>query len=333
MIQRPPKHKLLLIIFVLTIGMLSSCQRGEQTPTATQIPPTPEPTATSTVVPASLWLVDPQSVAPAEITSVLNEYSSTNSLVFSNTTDVESDFSSAKIVVGFYSGDGLIEKAKNFPQAHFILIGDTNTGVPANVSLIHAKPEELAFMAGYLATLTAEDWRSGGLINAGAQPAGTLADAFVNGGEYVCGLCAPVYPPYISYPVYEDVSGKTQAAEMTTNIDALATQKVDTVFVAKSADFPEVLDSLIGAGSTLYGENLQSPEHSKYAAILDFDFLPGLEKLLPPALEGKAGSELNSVVKLGEINNLEKVTPGKQALFNQVAQDLSDGWIIPLSIP
>jgi hypothetical protein len=321
------------ILIIATLTVLTACNRVTQTPTATQIPPTPEPIPTVTVVPASLWLVDPQTLAPEEVISRLSDYSAANALTFSNTSNLDSDFNAAKIVVGYYAGDGLVEKAKNLPATQFILIGDTTAEVSANVSLVLAKQEELAFMAGYLATLTAEDWRSGGLISGNTQPAATLVDAFFNGGEFVCGYCAPVYAPYISYPVAEDVSGKTQPAEMIMNVNSLSTQKTDTVYVAKSADFPEILDAIYANGIIPYGDNPQSADHLRYAAILGFDFLPSLEKLLPLALAGQAGSKVNSVVQLVEINNVEKVTPGKQTEFNRVAQDLSDGWIIPLSIP
>ena len=188
-------------------------------------------------------------------------------------------------------------------------------------------------MAGYLATLVAEDWRSGGLLDSGSAGAGIIADAFTNGGAYACGLCTPVYPPYMSYPIFQDVTGKTTAAEIQIDAAALNLNEAETVFVAASADLPEVLDTLEVEGATLIGNNPSSANSARYAAILGYDVKPAIEALLPKLLAGEGGQSAFSRVVLVSVNNPGKITPARHDLFNKAAEALADGWIIPLSVP
>jgi hypothetical protein len=195
-------------------------------------------------------------------------------------------------------------------------------------------------MAGYLASLVAEDWRSGGLLSSNSMPVETIGNAFYNGGKYICSYCLPVYPPYPPYtslyppysPIYLDESGKS-SPEMAADVSTLAQYKLDTLFVTAQADLPEVLDAAETAGMFLIGENPISANAARYAAILNFEVNPALETMLPQLLAGQGGQTVVAKVVLAAVNNSQKVTLGKQALFTTTADLLMNDEIIPLSVP
>jgi len=186
-------------------------------------------------------------------------------------------------------------------------------------------------MAGQLTTLVSEEWRSGGLLSANSATIEVISDAFENGGSYVCGTCYPVYPPYNSSPIYQDVSGKS-GADMTADVEVLSTNFVDVTFVSRAADVPEVIEALKNAEIAMIGENANSTEAGRYAAILGFDASKALEAMLPKLLAGEGGQEAISRVVLVVVNDETIVSPARQELFNKAAEALQGGWIIPLTV-
>jgi hypothetical protein len=260
-------------------------------------------------------------------------FATANGLDLRQGSDLNTDFSGVKIAVVFGDAAAYKDQAASHPETQFLFIGRTSEGAGGNISLVVNRPQDMAFMAGFLATHVAEDWRSGGLLSTGASPAGVTSNAFVNGGGYVCGGCVPVYPPYMNYPVFQDVTGKTSAAEIQGDVDALTLNKVETVFVAAAADLPEVLDALELAGMTAIGENPVSANAARYAAILAYETAPAVTELLPSLLAGEGGQTAFSRVRLASVNDTQKIPPSRQDLFAQSAEALAGGWILPLSVP
>jgi basic membrane lipoprotein Med (substrate-binding protein (PBP1-ABC) superfamily) len=115
--------------------------------------------------------------------------------------DLNGSLDGVKIAVVFGDANSFKDTTSANPQTQFLFIGSTAEGTAGNISLVVNRPQDLAFMAGYLASITAEDWRSGGLLAGGALPIDQEADAFINGGKLVCGNCSPIYPPY-NAPTY-----------------------------------------------------------------------------------------------------------------------------------
>jgi hypothetical protein len=319
-------------IVFLTILILAACSK----PTATIVSPTTAPTGTvaptQTAIPSSLLLVDP-SAASGETKSTLQTFAAANGLTYLETVDLAGDLTGVKIAVVFGDAGAYKEQAAANSGIQFVFVGSTSGTAAGNISLIKERPQDLAFLAGYLSTIVAEDWRSGGLLASNSLPVENIADAFENGGKLICGLCTPIYPPYFYYPVYQDVSGKTAAADMMADVTVLADSKVDTAFVSASADLPEVLDALEAAGMFLIGENPASAYAARYAAILGYDVNPALETMLPQLLAGQGGQTAVVKVVLAAVNNSQKISPARQALFVSVAERLAADEIIPLSVP
>ena len=323
----------ILAICGILLTAISGCD-GNPTdaPADTSVPSTAEPTvAEPTAMTAKLVLIDGQGQVNEPLTSLLSDFAAANSLVFETRTTLDGDFNGVRVGVILDANDSLISTASSNPETQFVGVGSVKIAPAGNLSVILNKPEDMAFMAGQLTTLVSEDWRSGGLLGTNSAAIEVISDAFVNGGNYVCGWCKPTYPPYLSYPVYQDISGKA-GAEMAADVEVLSTNFVDVAFVSRAADVTEVIEALQTAEIAMIGENANSAEAGRYAAILGFDAGTALEEMLPKLLAGQGRQEAVSRVVLVVVNDETLVTPGRQELFNKAAEALQSGWIIPLSV-
>jgi len=320
-----------LVLFILAITA-SGCK-----PTLT---PTPEPTLppatatlpppTATPTPERMVFVDPAGSAPAEITSYLADFAATNGLVYQGMTTLDNT-DGARIVVFNNVPEGLSDLAAGTPQTQFVVIGAAEQGGLPNLSVVKSKPEDLAFMAGYLTMLIAWDWRAGGLIPSDTSLGASYADAFENGGRYLCGNCTSSYSPYYYFPLLTAESSAAGAAGWLAQVSALAEYFVKAAYVDPAAALPEVLDALAVNGVTLVGR-VDTPSPERFVALLGMDALPGLQQLLPQVLSGTGGVTVETQVKIVQIMDNTVITPGKTTLFDQVAADLAAGIIIPLSV-
>ena len=318
-----------LITLVLLAG-LAGCNRATPTPEITpSATATPEATATATQAPSRIVLLDPAAQAGADLVTVINEFAAANSLAFETWTSITGDLNGIKIMVVNGGLDNLADVAAAAPQTQFVLLGQN--GSPAgNISTLTTNPTHLSFMAGFLAAMTSEDWRATALIEEDATLG--LADAFANGGSYLCGLCTPIYTPLLYYPQVYPVPPQSDLTVWSTQATALKTNTTpDTVFIGATGDDPAVLD--IFSDAILFSSNAASPNLARYAAILGADAASALKQALPDLLAGNGGKSLSARIGLVRINNPEIVTDAKKALFDQTAQDLADNKINPLSVP
>ena len=319
----------LFVIFVLLLGISGCTDRTSPTPEVPVSTPTPEFTATATQAPARIVLFDPAAQAGAAVTATLSDFAAANSLALETWTELSGDLTGTKIMVVFSGLDNLAEVAASNPQTQFITTA-VNTAAAANISTLAANPLHLAFMAGYLAAMTSEDWRAGALIS---DPVNVgLADAFINGGEYLCGRCTPAYAPQIFYPVTYSTGGANDSASWVAQAQTMWSETyANSVYIDTAADYPEVLDVFID--KILYSSNLASANLTRYAAILGGDLPSTLQTALPELLAGTGGKTYNARVGLLVINNPEVITEAKQARFNEVSQALVDNLITPQSVP
>ena len=319
----------LLVILILLLGVSGCADRTTPTPEIPTSSPTPEFTPTATQTPARIVLFDPTAQASAAVVTVMTDFAAANSLVYETWTEIAGDLTGIKIMVVFSGLENLAEIAAANPQTQFITTAQ-NAAASANISTLVVNPVHLAFMAGYLAAMTSEDWRAGALIsdptNAG------LADAFTRGGEYLCGRCTPKYGPILFYPVTYGTGSANDAAGWTAQAQTMwAETFANSVFIDSAADYPEVL--AVFTEKVLYTSNAASPNLTSYAAVLGGDVPSTLQAALPELLAGVGGKTYNARVGLQIINKPEIVSEAKQARFNEAAQALADNLIIPLSVP
>ncbi|KAF0111154.1 MAG: hypothetical protein FD147_1092 [Chloroflexi bacterium] len=326
----PVKIILFFALISILVASISGCINvGSKTPEATRIPPVPEATSTSTATPARIILYDPSGLVSGEVKEVITEFASANSLTYEQAASFD-DLNGVKVMVVFGTPDALAGAASSAPETQFIAVTDGAATASANISVIQIKAVDMAFMAGYMSALTAEDWRAGGMVVDDGNTG--IANAFENGGKYLCGRCTPLYPPFISYPAVETLTSQSDVNAWSTQAEALLRDtKANSVFIDRAGDSADVLS--LFEGQILYSNNPASANLERYGAILGVDLLQGLQQLLPEALAGRGGKTINTKVALVVLNNPDKISPARQTLFEKVAQDLADGWINPLSVP
>jgi hypothetical protein len=322
---------ILLILMLLTVSLAGCSNHSTPTPAVTAIPPTPElvATPTSTAIPARIVLFDPNGKADEAFTAMLSDFAAANSLGFETSATLADNLEGVKVMIVYGALENLTQVAAAAPQTQFVSISQSVTPT-GNISVVSANPVHLAFMAGFLAALTSDDWRAGALISDDANLG--LVNAFENGGEYLCGRCTPSYAPVLFYPQVYALAGSSDAAAWSAQASALLTDTAaNSVYLSSGGDIPEVLDQFSEA--LIYGSDPASPNLARYTAILGADATSALQQALPDLLAGNGGKTINAKVGLVLIKNPEIITQAKVTLFNQVAQDLANDQIVPLSVP
>ena len=317
----------ILILMVLAAGIAGCNPRVPPTPEPPLSTPTPEASPTPTLAPERIVLYNPQAQAGEPLSSMMNEFANANGIVFEKWTSL-SDLGGVKVMVLYRAVDNLAEVAASAPQTQFL---DVNSSTPSagNISTLAANPTHLAFMAGYLAAMTSTEWRAGALLSDDANLG--LADAFYNGGQYLCGRCTPKYGPMLSYPQVYTESGAADAVAWTALAQALWNDTTaNSVYIDPAADFPQVLDMF--GEEYVFTSNPASPNLARYTAVLGPDALAGIQLALPDLLAGSGGKVFTSPVTLAVINNADVISPAKQTLFNEVAAKLAAGQINPNSV-
>ena len=338
------KVNIAALLCILLIGtlILAGCSQPTTPPPVPTEPPVM--TQTETPLPTTptdrLVLVDPTGTVTQDIRNYLSSFASENGMVLETSDQVELSAQTAetKIVVELAAQANIKDIAAASPDTQFIVIGPVDPAGQANLSVIRSKPEDLAFMAGYLTMLIAWDWRAAGLLPTDIEAAADKANAFDNGAQYVCGQCTPYYAPIVYFPLLAQESSQASLDAWAAQIGTLGQNFVNSFYVDPAIAKPEVLDSLsnlamaINNDVKLIGlEGTAQPE--RFTALLGADLLPALKQVLPQALQGKGGSVITTTVSIVANTNTTFVTPGKVDKFNHVAADLAAGIIVPLSIP
>lgn len=323
-----------LTLLLLLIFTLSACKNPTAEPqsTATQPEATALP-ATPTAEPARLVYVS--AAADANVSSILSEFTSANGLKFDTAASLEAAALTGqeKIVVLQETPANLDALLSGAPQTQFILLSTADANGKANLSVVAAKPEDVAFMAGYLSTIIAYDWRSAALLTTDGPLGAGEADAFWNGGKYVCGKCNPVYPPMVDLPQIGSLASGGDAAAWLTAANQLIPNGVNTVYLDAAAAVPDVIAAFSASGATVVS-TIQPPVDSSafWGATISMDFSQGLKDALAQALAGTGGQTYAATILLTNVN-AELVSPAKQDLFNQTAALVAAGKLGTLSIP
>ncbi len=332
-----------VIILALLLGLFLSACGGEtpavnpvdvtETQAAATAAPTDTPQPTPTLAPARVVLVTAgmDEVMHADLLAALNELSSSDSLTVEEAPELTSGMVQPdwRTVIAYNAGDALNEAVAANPAVQFIVYSDQELAPAANLNVIRVRRDKQAFLAGYVSTVITYDWRVGGLFS--PDPAGDQEEqAFINGGEYLCGLCNPYYAPLVLFPISARVSSTADTATWQTEVDTLLGNILYTVYVSPASQSPALLEALAQRGVTLVGTGT-APENIKdrWAASVVLDYTTPLREMWPTVLAGQGGQALETSIALAYINE-EVVTVGKQRLIENVIQELDGGWLDPM---
>jgi len=227
----------------------------------------------------------------------------------------------AKLIV-LAPDPGVAALAAASPQAQVIAIGFSITANPANVVTLplgETNESQIAFIAGYIAAITADDWRAGMLYTLSSAP---IVNDFVAGAEYFCGSCAPLAPPLIEYPA----TAQTDTQNWQTAADMLLSQSIKVVYLPPDLESSGVAQYLSGFGVLLIGSG--SPPavlSNSWVVSITSDAAAALRQLLPLALNDQPLQGVSSFSLMNVNSNL--FSESRQAFVHQVIDDLSAGFI------
>jgi hypothetical protein len=296
--------------------------------------PRPSPT---TATPAAI-LVVPDTADPYQVSSLqaaLKELAASSGMEFQQKAALspEDIDSSVKVVVALQADPGLANLSKGAPNVQFAAVGIPGLQPGPNLSLIGPegfRPDQQAFIAGYVAALLTFDWRVGVLGPGPVQGSSQLVqDAFNNGVRFFCGLCRPAHPPYQAYPQAFAIDAPGDEASWRAAADNLLQAAVTTVYVSPVSSSPALLAYLYQARVELIGGQAPTDDlRSQWIATILPDPASALTQLWPDLIAGKGGAQLPVPIVLADTSS-GLLTEARLRLVNATLDDLVNGRIDP----
>lgn len=309
-----------------------------QTEAVTAAPQITVEQPSSTPPPAQVWLVVPEgaeSIAE-QITPWLEQKATSQNLVLEihPPADLNNPPANLRLAI-FAAPDAQTSNwTDRFPDAGLIILNDDSSEASQNVSVIRSAPIQQAFIAGFITTLVAPDFRSAALFNQNDPRLNQLQDSFQNGGRYLCGRCTPVFAPIVFFPLTGTFNPAGGAPGWITSFDALHQNRLETLFLSDPVLLdPQFLETISGQNVAFVTTQTPPEEwRSQWIATLEIDLLSALEKAWENWQNGGAGASWQAGVRIADYNP-DRLTEGKLNLTLKTLKELEDGWIYPLSIP
>jgi len=252
-------------------------------------------------------------------------------LVTTDSLAIEPWDASIRIVVAMETGTDLISLANSRPEVQFLALDIPNLVASANLSIINISLEVLqdqAFLAGYLAAITTEDYRVGVLVSSDDEIGQAVAQSFFIGSQYFCGLCNSRFGPIEYYPKMALISDPLQQQSWQSAVDLLIARSVQTVFIQSEVISTDLITYLTANEIRIIAPNNQwdSQQSQNWLATLQPDPLSGIELLWPQLLNGQGGLEAAYTFHLINLNP-ELLSEGRSAFFMKTFDDVLSGFI------
>lgn len=332
------------LIFILSVGLLAGCAAPVQTtPTSEPSPsqetvPTDSAVPTPTAEPASIWLIASPIVdegLQTEFSSWLAAQAEQDGYRFVEAeefraSDVPDDL---RAVVFLSPMDGIGDLAANLPDTQFIVLTPEDLPPAENLNVIRTSASQAAFLAGYLATLNAPDFRSGALFVDGTDTGSQRQESFLNGGRYFCGRCSPVFAPIVAFPQVGLVPPGSEVSGWQAAFDALNQNRIEMLYLPAEGLQPEFLSFLLDKNIGILSDSPPpSGFESIWVATITANPLSALQSIWPDILARNGGQTIQAEVELTHINPANLST-GRAQMAEKIIPDLSSGLIVPFNIP
>lgn len=339
-----------VIVFALCGFLLMGCSSSNlplatPSPAATGTPTGPvetvPPAPTQTPQATKVILVAPASAEGQAIQAKLADLSSQAGLALETRDALQkTDLTPEMKVVVFPSAPAdLADLLSAAPQTQFIVVSGSDLTAADNLTVLRERPENQAFLAGFISVLLSTDYRAGGLLPTDGPLGASLKEAFVNGGRFFCGMCAPGWPLQVYYPVIGELPAASDGAAWQTAAAGLYdNQKVEVYFLSSDSIRPEVISYL--QGKTQNGVNVavvgtQAPPNElsgQWAASVGFDLAAAVEQVWPDVSAGKGGAAIDLPLLVDHVNNAE-LSEGRLRLVKDLIDELKTGTVSPMSVP
>ena len=312
-------------------------------PTATPKPVEPTPLPSATPQPKKVVLVVPADSDPHQVRAAQQALSGLSgqagmNLEIRETLQAADLTPDVAVTVWLAAPSNLNELALAAPQTVFVVASTVDLQAGGNVSVVRLGPEFQAFVGGFIVAMLSPDWRAAGLLPGDGPLGETLANAFVNGGRYFCGVCAPGWPLGEKYPQAGVLAGASDGPAWQTSAAGLFdVQKVDAYYLSAEAAKNEVVSYL--QGKDQYGTPVRvagaidPPEalQAQWAATVRFDLASGLREVWPDAAAGKGGLVVEAPLVIENVNS-DHLGEGRMRLVNDLLAEIRAGVIYPFTV-
>ncbi len=351
MIKTKPTLMLLLLILVL---LVSAC--NPQQPTATFAPANTQPMETeeTVLVPAAETAIPTEAAQVlvssdivfwagtdsghnTALTERLTVYTQTNNLTFERHESITAEqiTPSVKILVTTANAAQIESINQQLPDLKIVAV-DVSGLTPALIN-VHAvtseggSSEQLAFLAGYTLALTTPDYRVGVLTLGGDDLGNRTRDSFITGARYFCGLCKPLYPPFVSQPYYPfaaEVSNPADPNSWQIAADSLLSLAVTAIYVQPEISSLDLMTYLASKNITVVGVEGQAGLEAagKVVGVLGSDLYASVESAVSGLLVGEDIGNSTGSLELKRINP-DLMSEGRHILFERIREDLLNGLI------
>lgn len=225
---------------------------------------------------------------------------------------------------------GIVNLASAHPEIQFLGVGIPNLQPSQNISVILSegvRPDHQGFLAGYIATVLTNDWRVGVISSADSAAGNAARNAFINGVIFFCGLCRPVSPPFIDYPVFYNFSSPASVEEYQSAVEFMNSQGVKTVYVPPGVGDQTLLEMLAQSGIMLLGGIDPPPAvQENWVASVQADYASTVREIWPRIINGERAIMVSFPLA---INHRKETffSIGRQRHVEKVLQELLSGYI------
>jgi len=331
-----------MLLAVIAI-ILSACGGGEPAATSTSVPtdtPIVPPAATATptiplavlVIPADL---DPDTSNLYQKTVYDLAQASGFRFQVLNSLTPEHIEPGLQVVIALPPDPGIAALATAAPQVQFLAINIPGLTAGGNISVLsgNSQSDVAAFLAGYTAALTTEDYRIGMIIPKDNPDAIRALNAFANGMKFYCGICRPLYFSQWGYPQYIDISAEEDQANYDAYADILILQyKVGTIYLYPDIAIPELYTYIGTTGTSMIGTVSPEERPAGWMMTIQPDIIKAIQNAWPDLASGNGGITVQSPLGLSDIDP-DLLSPGKQRLVEQTLSELQDGLINTVANP
>lgn len=329
-----------IILFIVSIAVISACGGNVQTPA------TSAPLPTDTLAPAPMLTATP--AVPLAILVIPADLDADTSNLYQKTVydltqqsgmrfQVRNQLTSAdlepslKIVIAVSTDPGIAALAAAAPQVQFLAIDIPNVSAGGNISVLadSTQSDTAAFLAGYTAALITDDYRIGMMMPKDNADATRALTAYANGMTFYCGVCRPFYYLPWTFPQYVEIPAEEDKNNYHAWADVLMLQfKVRTIYIYPDVYTDDLANYIGTTGVSIISTVRPAQRPAGWVMTIQPDVLKAIQNAWPQLAAGQGGIVVQSPLGLDDVDS-SLLSPGKQRLVEQTLNDLQSGFINP----
>jgi hypothetical protein len=174
--------------------------------------------------------------------------------------------------------------------------------------------------------LISSDYKIAALFPAEGDVSNVLAESYIVGARFLCGICQPLFPPYNAFPQYEILTTDSDNNGFRSTVENFSNIGVEIVYVHGELAVSDLLDNLAELDIKVVSDTSPDILRGNWVGTISTDPGPALEALWSELLEGSAGVQIPSLMVLTD-RDMGLVPDGRYRLFEDMLADLQAGLI------